>query len=62
MTNRKQMDTRTTRQAHLMKGLDPDKVTGVQFLRAGRVRLTFDDPETRSTVLKNGLDIEGIPV
>ena len=28
----------------VMKSLDPDKVLGVQYLRAGKVRLTFHDP------------------
>ena len=40
-----------------MKNLDADKVLAVQFLRAGRVRLTFQDPETCAQVLKVGLDL-----
>ena len=40
----------------VMKNLDADKVLAVQFLRAGRVRLTFQDSETCSQVLKEGLD------
>ena len=40
----------------VMKNLDEDKISAVQFLRAGRVRLTFHDPETCSQVLKDGLD------
>ena len=28
---------------HLMKCLDSDKILAAQFLRAGKVRLTFDD-------------------
>ena len=40
----------------VMKNLDADKVLAVQFLRAGRVRLTFQDSETCSQVLKDGLD------
>ena len=46
----------------VMKCLDAEKVLGVQFLRAGRVRLTFDDPETCSTVLKDGLDLGDVTV
>ena len=46
----------------VMKSLDAEKVLGVQFLRAGRVRLTFDDPETCSTVLKDGLDLGDVRV
>ena len=30
----------------VMKNVDAAKVLAVQFLRAGRVRLTFQDPET----------------
>ena len=41
----------------VMKNLDADKVLAVQFLRAGRVRLTFQDPETCAQVLKEGLDL-----
>ena len=40
----------------VMKSLAADKVLAVQFLRAGRVRLTFQDSETCSQVLKDGLD------
>ena len=36
---------------HLMKCLDADKILAVQFLRAGKVRLTFEDPEVCSAVL-----------
>ena len=46
----------------VMKSLDAEKVLRVQFLRAGRVRLTFDDPETSSTVLKDGLDLGDVTV
>ena len=46
----------------VMKSLDAEKVLGVQFLRAGRIRLTFDDPETCSTVLKDGLDLGDVTV
>ena len=46
----------------VMKSLDAEKVLGVQFLRTGRVRLTFDDPETCSTVLKDGLDLGDVTV
>ena len=46
----------------VMKFLDAEKILGVQFPRAGRVRLTFDDPETCSTVLKDGLDLGDITV
>ena len=39
-----------------MKCLDADLILAVQFLRAGKVRLTFDDPEVCSAVLRNGLE------
>ena len=35
----------------LMKSLDDEKVLGVQFLRGGKVRLTFEDAETCSALL-----------
>lgn len=41
----------------VIKILDPDKILGVQFQRAWKVRLTSDDRETCSAVLKNGLDL-----
>ena len=41
----------------VMKSLDADKVLAVQFLRAGRVRLNFQDSQTCSQVLKEGLDL-----
>ena len=47
---------------HLMKCLDADKILAVQFLRAGKVRLTFEDPEVCSAVLRNGLELEGLSV
>ena len=46
----------------VMKSVDADKIRGVQFLRAGKVRLTFEDVETCSAVLKNGLDLGDVPV
>ena len=46
----------------VMKTLNAEKVLGVQFLRSGRVRITFDDPETCSTVLKDGLDLGDVTV
>ena len=46
----------------VMKSLDADKVLAVQFLRAGRVRLTFQDPETCAQVLKEGLDLGDVSV
>ena len=46
----------------VMQSLDPDKVQCVQFLRAGRVRLTFDDPESCAAVLKSGLDLGDVAV
>ena len=45
---------------HLIKSLDADKILAVQFLRAGKVRLTFDDPQVCSAVLRNGLELEGL--
>ena len=47
---------------HLMKCLDADKILAVQFLRAGKVRLTFEDPEVCSAVLRNGLELESLSV
>ena len=47
---------------HLMKCLDANKILAVQFLRAGKVRLTFEDPEVCSAVLRNGLELEGLSV
>ena len=47
---------------HLMKCLDADKILVVQFLRAEKVCLTFDHPEVRSAVLRNGLELEGLSV
>ena len=44
------------------KSLDADKVLAVQFLRAGRVRLTFQDSETCSQVLKEDLDLGDVSV
>ena len=46
----------------VMKNLDADKVLAVQLLRAGRVRLTFQDPETCAQVLKEGLDLGEVSV
>ena len=46
---------------HLMKCLAVDKIIAVQFLRAGKVRLTFDDPEVCSAGLRNGLELEAFP-
>ena len=40
----------------VMKNVDEDKISAIQFLRAGKVRLTFQDSETCSQVLKDGLD------
>ena len=42
----------------LMRCLDPYKVQAVQFLRAGKVRLTFQDSE----ILKDGLDLGDVSV
>ena len=47
---------------HLMKCLDANKNLAVQFLRAGKVRLTFEDPEVCSAVLRSGLELEGLSV
>ena len=47
---------------HLMKCLDADKILAVPFLRAGKVLLTFEDPEVCSAVLRNGLELEGLSV
>ena len=45
-----------------MKCLDAHKILVVQFLRAGKVRLTFDELEVCSAVLRNGLELEGLSV
>ena len=47
---------------HLMERLDTDKVLAVQFLRVGRVRLTFQDPKTCNDVLRTGRDFDELPV
>lgn len=52
----------TTVLPQLMQILNADKVLAVQFLRVGRVRLTFDDPVTRDEVLANGLVFDGAPL
>lgn len=46
----------------VMKSLDADKVLAVQFLGAGRVPLTFQDSETCSQVVKDGLDLCDVSV
>ena len=47
---------------HLLKRLDAYKILAVLFLRAGKVRLTFDDPEVCSAVLRNAIELEGLSV
>ena len=47
---------------HLMKSLDAGNILAVQFLGARKVRLTFDDPEVCSAVLRTGLELEGLSV
>ena len=47
---------------HLIKCLDANKILAGQFLRARTVRLTFDDPEVCTAVLRNGLELEGLSV
>ena len=47
---------------NLMKCLDAGMILAVQFLRAGKVRLTADDPEVCSAVLRNELELEGLSV
>ena len=42
----------------VMRSLDPDKISCMQFLRAGKLRLTFQDAEACSAVLKDGLDLD----
>ena len=46
----------------VMQSLDPDKVQCAQLLRDGRVRLTFDDPESCAAVLKSGLNLGDVAV
>lgn len=46
----------------VMKSLETHKVQAVHFLRAGRVRLTFQDSDTCSQVLKEGLDLGDVSV
>ena len=43
----------------LMECLPVDRVIAVQFLKLGRVRLTFDDPATAADVLESGIVFEG---
>ena len=47
---------------HLMKCLDAERILAVQFLKAGKVRLTFEDTEVCSAVLRNGLELEGLSI
>ena len=46
----------------LSESLDADKVLAAQFLRSGRVRLTFCDSDTSDAVLEKGLDYDGVPL
>ena len=46
----------------VMGSLDADKVRAVQFLRAGRVRVTFQDSQTCSQILEDGLDLGDVSV
>ena len=48
--------------SHLMGCLDTDKVLAVQFLRVGRVHLTFQEPEACNDALRIGLVFDGFPV
>ena len=45
-----------------MKCLDAHNILSVQFLRAGKLRLTFHDPEVCNAVLRNGFELEGLSV
>ena len=46
---------------YLTEGLDIDKVRAIQFLRSGRVRLTFADHETCEDVFQSGIEYDGLP-
>ena len=46
----------------VMGSLDADKVRAVQFLRAGRVRVTFQDSQTCSQILEDSLDLGDVSV
>ena len=46
----------------VMGSLGADKVRAVQFLRAGRVRVTFQDSQTCSQILEDGLDLGDVSV
>ena len=46
----------------LLECLEADKLVPVQFLRGGRVRLTFRDPEVCEEVVRGGLDFDGLPI
>ena len=46
----------------LLQSLEADKVLAAQFLRSGRVRLTFCDSDTCDAVLEKGLDYDGVPL
>ena len=48
--------------SQLLESLDADKVLAAQFLRSGRVRLTFCDSDTCNAVLEKGLDYDGVPL
>lgn len=39
-----------------------DSVVAEQLLKLGRVRLTFDDPDTAANVLESGIVSEGTPL
>lgn len=43
----------------LMDCLAVARVVAVQFLKLGRVRLTFDDPATATDVFESGIVFEG---
>ena len=43
-------------------GVPVDRLIAVQFLKNGRVCLTFDDPGTTADVLESGIVFEGTPL
>lgn len=45
-----------------MEGLPVDRLIAVQFLKNGRVCLTFDDPGTTADVIESGIVFEGTPL
>ena len=46
----------------VMGSFDADEVRAVQFLRAGRIRVTFQDSQTCFQILEDGLHLSDMSV